>query len=115
MENQPNQAPQSAPQGGHPNVGMAVVAYFLFFIPLLTDAKNDPYVRYHVRQGAGFFLFWVITSFVDSFVYSSLIWSLVSLLQMGAAVLWLISLVYAVQGKKEGAPIVGPMFEKLKI
>lgn len=31
------------------NIGMAVVAYILFFIPLLTDAKNDPFVKYHVK------------------------------------------------------------------
>lgn len=112
MENQPNQAPQ---QGGHPNVGMAVVAYFLFFIPLLTEAKKDPYVRFHVRQGCGFLIAWFLLGFIDSFFYSSLIWSLVSLLQLALGVLWLVGLVYAVQGKQQGAPVVGPIFEKIKI
>ncbi|MBP6855591.1 MAG: hypothetical protein KBC26_01280 [Candidatus Pacebacteria bacterium] len=31
------------------NIAMAIVAYILFFIPLLTDAKNDPFVKYHVK------------------------------------------------------------------
>lgn len=115
MENQPNQTPNPVQQGGHPNVGMAVLAYFVFFIPLLTDSKNDPYVRYHVRQGFGFFLGWVATVVLDSAVYSSLFWSLISLVQLALVVLWFIGVANAVQGKQQGAPVVGPYFEKLKI
>ena len=52
-------APPSAeapkPSAGH-NTGMAVLAYILFFIPLLTDAKNDPFVKFHVKQGLVLFL-----------------------------------------------------------
>ncbi|GAH92852.1 unnamed protein product [marine sediment metagenome] len=42
------------------NTGMAIVAYILFFIPLLTDAKNDPFVKYHVKQGLSLFLVAVV-------------------------------------------------------
>jgi len=41
------------------NTGMAIVAYILFFIPLLTDAKKDPFVKYHVKQGLVIFLAWI--------------------------------------------------------
>jgi len=35
---------------------MAILAYILFFIPLLTDSKNDPYVKYHIKQGLVLFI-----------------------------------------------------------
>ena len=35
-----------------PNKGMAVLAYIIFFIPLLTgDYKKSDYVKYHTNQG----------------------------------------------------------------
>ena len=43
------------------NTGMAVVAYLIFFIPLLTDAKDDPYVKFHTKQGVVLFIAWVVT------------------------------------------------------
>ncbi len=38
------------------NTAMAAVAYLIFFLPLLTDAKNDQFVKYHVKQGLVFFI-----------------------------------------------------------
>ncbi|HOE15288.1 MAG TPA: hypothetical protein PLH82_01145 [Candidatus Paceibacterota bacterium] len=38
------------------NTGMAILAYILFFIPLLTDSKKDPFVKYHVKQGLVLFI-----------------------------------------------------------
>src|SRR3989339_2176447 len=50
-----NSGQQSQQPGAKPGKGkntmMAVIAYIVFFIPLLTDAKNDPFVKYHVKQG----------------------------------------------------------------
>lgn len=109
QQSAPNQVP---PAGGDKNVAMAVVAYFIFFIPLLTDAKNDPFVRFHVRQGLGFLLAWFVAIWVIGAMIS---WSLGSLLQLAISVLWIVGVVYAIQGKQEGAPLVGPIFEKLKV
>jgi len=40
---------------------LAIVAYILFFIPLLTDAKNDPFVKFHVKTRVLIiFCLWVI-------------------------------------------------------
>lgn len=48
------------------NTGMAIVAYIIFFIPLLTEAKNDPFVKYHVKQGLVLFIGWVIVWIISS-------------------------------------------------
>jgi len=42
--------------GKQKHSALAAAAYFLFFLPLLTNAKKDAFVQYHVRQGAGFFI-----------------------------------------------------------
>jgi uncharacterized membrane protein len=46
---------------------MAIVAYILFFVPLLTESKNDPFVKYHVKQALGLFICGVIV-FVLSWI-----------------------------------------------
>ena len=47
------------------NIGMAIVAYILFFVPLLTESKNDPFVKYHTKQGLVLFVAWLITGIVS--------------------------------------------------
>ena len=80
---------------------MAIVAYILFFVPLLTDAKNDPFVKYHVKQGLVLFLAWVAVS-----VASMIIWML-SILNIGLLVLLVLGILNAVHGKEEPLPLIG--------
>jgi uncharacterized membrane protein len=51
------------------NIGMAVIAYILFFIPLLTNAKDDPFVKYHVKQGLALFLLGVASMVLSFFPF----------------------------------------------
>ena len=101
------QQSEGSPAAVHPephtekNTGMAVVAYILFFIPLLTDAKNDPFVKYHVKQGLVLFLAWVAVSIV-----SMVIWML-SILNIGLLVLLVLGILNAVHGKEEPLPLIG--------
>ncbi|NIR47464.1 hypothetical protein GWO43_04305, partial [candidate division KSB1 bacterium] len=55
-------------QDGAHNTAMAIIAYIIFFVPLLTDARDDPFVKYHVKQGLVLFLSWVVVSFVVSMI-----------------------------------------------
>lgn len=50
------------------NIGMAIVAYIIFFIPLLTEAKKDPFVKYHVKQGLVLFIAWIIVGMLGYFL-----------------------------------------------
>jgi len=47
------------------NTAMAIVAYILFFVPLFTEAKTDPFVKYHVKQGFLLFIWGVAVSFLN--------------------------------------------------
>ena len=47
--------------GKSKNTTMAIIAYIIFFVPLLTgDAKKDSFVKYHVKQGLVLFLLVVL-------------------------------------------------------
>lgn len=108
---QPSPAPQA--QGGHKNTGMAVVAYILFFIPLLTDAKNDPFVKFHVKQGLVLFIGWVIVWVIGWFI-SYLLWPIISLLDLALFVLMIVGIINAVNGKTEPLPVVGKFADSFK-
>ena len=86
------------------NIGMAVIAYILFFVPLLTDTKDDPFVKFHVKQGLLVFVGWVATSFLSSVpVIMFFAW----ILSLAVFVLMLIGIMNAAGGKRDPLPLVG--------
>lgn len=106
------ESPKSAPK--EKNTGMAIVAYILFFIPLLTDAKNDPFVKYHVKQGLVLFIGEVIVWIIGSI----LPWGLhviTQLLDLGLFILMIIGVLNAAQGKQKPLPLIGKFGDQFKI
>lgn len=102
--------PQSPSHAGK-NIGMAVVAYILFFIPLLTDAKNDPFVKYHVKQGLVLF----ITSFILMIVgRMPVIGMFTWILNIGVLVLFIIGIMNAIGGKETPLPLIGHLADNFK-
>ena len=87
------------------NTAMAVVAYILFFVPLLTESKNDPFVKYHVKQGLVLFLAWVAVSAVAMVIYP--LGMLMGILNLGLLVLLVLGIMNAVNGKEEPLPLIG--------
>lgn len=100
-------------QGSQKNTGMAAIAYFLFFIPLLTDAKNDPFVKYHVKQGLVLFIGYVIETFIGTIYVIGRILS--PLLGIFLLVLFIIGIMNAINGKESPLPVIGSFAEKFKI
>jgi len=95
------------------NTGMAVIAYILFFVPLLTgDAKKDPFVNYHVKQGLVLFILAFLVNFVDNVI--PFFWSLSWLLSLGVLALFIIGIMNAVNGKKEPLPLFGQFADYFK-
>ncbi|MDD2758128.1 MAG: hypothetical protein PHD72_01990 [Patescibacteria group bacterium] len=117
MEGQQTNQPAHPPSaGGQANTGMAIVAYIIFFIPLLTDAKKDAFVRFHVRQGLAIFamgvILWVIRMIMPWYWLWNLSW-LLSLLSLAILVFAILGIVNAANGKQEKLPIVGGFGEAL--
>lgn len=104
---------ESMPPAGNKqqNTAMAVVAYILFFIPLLTDAKNDTYVKYHVKQGFVLFLSWIVVYIINVILpyYFSFIPMILNILLL---VLLVVGIINAVNGKKEPLPVIGQLADK---
>ena len=98
------------------NTGMAVVAYILFFIPLLTDAKKDPFVKYHVKQGLALFLsciaIWILGSIMAFLPIIG--WFFITILDVLLLVLFIIGIMNAIKGEEKPLPVIGKLGEKFK-
>ena len=98
--------------GKEVNVGMAVLAYIIFFIPLLTDSKDDPFVKFHVKQGMLLVIAWVVVSVVCTII-PFLGWFI-----LGPAstifflVLWIMGIINAVNKQMKPLPLIGKYAEE---
>ena len=110
----PGQSPSAQPpppQQKEKNIGMAIVAYILFFIPLLTDAKNDPFVKYHVKQGLLVFIGAVLISIVS---WMPFIYWIAWILNIAVFVFFIIGVINAASGKEKPLPLIGHLAENFK-
>ncbi len=107
---------QNAPTaGGNKNTAMAVIAYILFFIPLLTgDAKKDAFVKYHTKQGLVLFLVAVLNNMIGWVVPFYLWYTISWILSLGTLVLLIIGIVNAVNGKQQPLPVIGKFADIFK-
>lgn len=90
--------------------GMAILAYIIFFIPLLTEAKNSSYVKFHVKQGLILTLASIAISIIDKLpVIGGLVGILGSLLVL---VLWVMGIMNAINGQQKELPVIGKYAEE---
>jgi uncharacterized membrane protein len=103
---------QNSPKttGSQKNTGMAILGYILFFIPLLTDAKDDPFVKYHVKQGL---LLWIIAiASVVIGVIPILGWIIALIVPLVVFVLAILGIINAANGEMKPVPLVGQYAEQ---
>lgn len=94
------------------NVTMAVLAYIIFLIPLLTDAKEDPFVKFHIKQGIILMLFFIIT-YVISAVIPVLGWFVFGpITTIMTIVFGVIGILNAVNKQQKELPLIGKYAEK---
>jgi uncharacterized membrane protein len=95
---------------------MAFLSYLsiLVVVPFLTDAKNDPFVKYHLKQGLVLLIFEVVGWFVAGLIgfIPLLGWLIVELWWLADVVLVIIGLVNVANGKEKELPIIGQYGEK---
>jgi uncharacterized membrane protein len=111
------------------NKAMAVLAYIIFFIPLLVGAhKTSPFVRYHTNQGTVLFLFcvaWgilygILTAILTAILFSPATWytgvgfgawgiitTILGLLWLIPAIFCVVGIVHAVKGEMKPLPLIG--------
>lgn len=114
------------------NKGMAIVAYLLFFVPLLTGAhKTSEFVKYHVNQGLNLFIvmavYNIISQILQAVIKVESYWVgipvrvtpgwLVTILTIGSIALLIfavIGIVNVSNGKKAPLPAIGGLFNFIK-
>jgi uncharacterized membrane protein len=123
------QAQQNPASDAQANKGMAVLAYILFFVPLIAGAhKTSPYVKFHANQGTVLFLvalIWgiiyaIITSIITAALFSGYgwlygtgwgVWGIVTtvlgLLWLIPTILCVLGIVNAATGKTKPLPVIG--------
>ena len=96
------------------NKVMAVLCYLwiLWLVPLFTDAKNDPFVKFHINQG-------IILS-----IFSVVVWVIGFIPVLGGIVSWvggvallvlsIIGIINAVNMEEKPVPVVGTLFTVYK-
>jgi uncharacterized membrane protein len=109
------------------NKTMAILAYILFFIPLLTGAhKTSPFVKYHANQGTVLALLAIAYSIVSGIIravvrvpvsvygYSTGIYytpgwlnTILWIVSLGILALAIMGIVNAVGGKQKPLPVIG--------
>ncbi|MCL2530340.1 MAG: zinc ribbon domain-containing protein [Coriobacteriia bacterium] len=114
---------QAPPQNDvEANKGMAILAYIIFFIPLIAGTyKTSPFVKFHTNQA----IILVICNFCFMVAMGILITVLaltplgflsffISILYFAPLVFVIIGIVNAASGKFEKLPLIGELFNFLK-
>jgi len=92
------------------NKTMAIVAYFLFFVPLLTgDYKKSEFLKFHTNQATVLCIASVIGWTASSILIFALFIGLVLMPLVGIAslVLFIIGIINVVNGRMQPLPIIG--------
>jgi uncharacterized membrane protein len=118
---------QTANQDAQDNKAIAIVAYFLFFVPLLMGAhKTSPFVKFHTNQGTILIIFavaWniafgIVTSILSSILLGAMLFSgglglfgvlssIITLLGFVPVVFLVLGIINAATGKMVPLPIIG--------
>lgn len=105
-------APQSNKEDVEKNKVMAIIAYIIFFIPLLA-ARDSKFAMYHANQGLNLFLLAVAVSIVGTII-PFLGWFLILPFGHLAVLIFVImGIINASKGEMKPLPLIGK-FELIK-
>ena len=96
------------------NKAMAIIGYLipiLFFIPLVTDAKNSPFAKFHANQQLSLLLAYFVVNFIGMVIPIIGWFVILPLGWLALFVFMIIGLIGAAQGKMNDLPLLG----KIKI
>ncbi|MFA5961333.1 MAG: DUF4870 domain-containing protein [Parcubacteria group bacterium] len=112
----PTVAPQVNKEDAEKNKAMAIVGYIipiLFFIPLVSDAKNSPFAKFHANQQLNLLLAAIAVNVVGTII-PFLGWFII--LPLGSIliiVLAIMGIINSAKGEMKKLPIIGG-FELIK-
>lgn len=92
------------------NKAMAIVGYIipiLFFIPLVSDAKNSPFAKFHANQQLNLLIGWIVVEVIGG-VIPFLGWFLI--IPLGTIFLIVLAIMGIINGSKgemKELPVIG--------
>ncbi len=96
---------QSDPNDVQTNKVMAILAYILFFVPLLA-ARNSPFAMYHANQGLILFLAALAANIVAAII-PVIGWILSPIVGIVIFVFMIIGIINAANGERKPLPFIG--------
>lgn len=95
------------------NKGIGIISYFtwigLLVAFILNREKNDPFVKFHIRQNLGLFVLGLVAGLLH---YIPAVGGIVAYVAFTALfIFWVIGLIGAINGKEKEVPFIGNMFQ----
>lgn len=90
---------------------MAIIAYFIFFVPLIVDdAKKNPFVMFHTEQAIVLLIINVIVNIVGVVTCG-----IGYILFLPLLVFYVLGIINAVKGEAKELPMIGSWGEKFNL
>jgi len=90
---------------------MAIIAYFIFFVPLLVDeARNNKFAMYHTEQSIVLLILQIIVNIIGVITCG-----IGYILYLPVLVFYVMGIINAVQGQAKPLPLVGQFGEKFNL
>ncbi|OHA01498.1 MAG: hypothetical protein A3C12_01855 [Candidatus Sungbacteria bacterium RIFCSPHIGHO2_02_FULL_49_20] len=115
MDSQNNNAPgwgnsqKNTPSGANADSNNVVMSVLAYIGPLVAVsyfvAKDNPFVKFHIKQGLVLFVIEVAVWFVGTMLWQ--LWMLFNLINLATLILAIIGIINVTQGKEKELPIVG--------
>ena len=96
------------------NMLMGILCYLgpLVLVSLIV-AKDDPFVKFHIKQGLVLLVIEAIVWVVSWFTW--MLWPLYELVNLGTLILSIVGIVHVAQGEQKELPLVGEYASNFKI
>lgn len=104
----PSATPTPPPGGAEQPKAFAILGYIiplLFFIPLLTEAKNNPAAKFHANQQLNLLLFWVAINVLA--MIPILGWILYPFAVIAGFILMIIGIMNVAKDQQKPLPLIG--------
>lgn len=109
-------APTASAHGNESNnrMLMGILAYFgiLVIIPFIV-AKDDPFVKFHIKQGMVLAAIWIGFWVLGMFMW--MLYPIISIVNLALLVLSIVGIVNVVQNKEAPLPVVGSLAKHINI
>jgi len=99
--------PNTVPGGGNYK-GLSILGYLcpvFFFLPLVTDAKNDQAARFHATQQLTLLIWYVVANIVG--IVPLLGWVVGPLMFVFGVIVAIMGVINAAQGQQKELPLIG--------